>query len=39
MKLENYYNKLPWKTIKVNIVNFYFLYLFDNTKNNSRISY
>jgi len=29
---EDYYNKLPQKTIQVNFVNFYFLYLSDNTK-------
>ncbi len=39
MKLENYYNKLPRKTIQVNFGNFYFLYLSDNTKNKSTISY
>ncbi len=29
---EDYYNKLPQKTIQVNFVYFYFLYLSDNTK-------
>jgi predicted transcriptional regulator len=36
---EDYYNKLPQKTIQVNFGYFYFLYLSDNTKKISTISY